>query len=253
MKKLAIVVLAVLLSGAGLALAADGDAGIGVKLDVTYVSKWLSKGSYAYGNQGAVFETIDLDFFGSGFGAKVTHRSATSSGYAKKQRFDYRPYFKFVMNEGDTWQTNANVSVGYENYYKVSRRNANSTWEWVGAFAFPNLLGECWTPAYVVHYESQADSDNPNYGISGWVHRFLLSYDFQTEIPLKFTSEIAYSDGLGGKTYDWAYANFGLTTSYKLSDNVKLVPGIYHQVTMDKAVNPDKDLTYAKVSLKVDF
>lgn len=253
MKKVTIVVLAVLLSGAGLALAAEGDPGIGVKLDITYVSKWLSKGSYGYENHGGVFETLDLDFYGTGFGAKVTHRSALGSGYVNKQRFDYRPYYKFVVNEGDKWQTNANISVGYENYYGDSRSNANTTWEWVGAFSFPELLGDCWTPSYIAHYESQADSRNPNYGISGWVHRFLMAYDFETEVPLKFTSEVAYSDGLGGKTHDWAYSTFGLTSSFKLCENTKIVPGIYHQITMDKAINPDKDVTYAKVSLKIDF
>ena len=89
---------------------------LGVTFDLTYVSKWLSKGAYGYGVQGALFKTIDLDFYNTGYGVKVTHRNATASGYVDKQRFDYRPYYKSVLFEGESYATNYNISAGYEHY-----------------------------------------------------------------------------------------------------------------------------------------
>jgi hypothetical protein len=68
---------------------AESEKKIGVTLKLDYLSQWLSKGAPAYGKQGAVFETVDLDLWGSGFGVQVIHRSATSSGYVDKQRFYY--------------------------------------------------------------------------------------------------------------------------------------------------------------------
>lgn len=48
---------------------------LGVTLDLTYVSKYLSKGAESYGQQGALFKTIDVDLYGTGFGLRVKHRS----------------------------------------------------------------------------------------------------------------------------------------------------------------------------------
>lgn len=69
---------------------------LGVTLELEYRSKWLSKGAEPYGQQDVFFPTIDLDFYGTGFGTRVTHCSALGSGYVDKQRFDYRPYYKSV-------------------------------------------------------------------------------------------------------------------------------------------------------------
>ncbi len=68
-----------LLSVVGTAQAEEDQ--LGVTLDLTYMSKWMTKGAEGYGQQGALFKTIDLDLYGTGFGVKVTHRNATASGY----------------------------------------------------------------------------------------------------------------------------------------------------------------------------
>ena len=85
---------------------------LGVTFDLTYMSKYMSKGVEAYGQQGALFKTIDLDFYGTGFGVKVIHRNALASGYVDKQRFDYRPYYKSQLFEGKSYATNYNISCG---------------------------------------------------------------------------------------------------------------------------------------------
>ena len=233
---------------------------LAVTFDLTYMSKWLSKGVEAYGSHGALFKTINLDFYGTGFGVKITHRNATSSGHVDSQRFDYRPYYHGKLFADQRYVTNYNLSAGYEHYPGLARNRSNTTWEWIFAFEWPNLLPNDLVPAYVAHYEYAAGenytepsgADMP----SGWVHRFILGYDLQnTDLPspLHLSSELAYTDGLGGAAHDWSYATLGASTKLKLSKNMMLVPGIYHQITMDKSVGQHKDITYCHISMKYKF
>ena len=186
-----------LLSVVGTAQAEEGQ--LGVTLDLTYMSKYMTKGAEVYGQQGALFKTIDLDLYGTGFGVKVTHRNATASGYVDKQRFDYRPYYKSVLFEGESYATNYNISAGYEHYTGLARDVANTTFEWIFAFSWPNLTPHGIVPNYIAHYEYPAGSGYTHHDVAGWVHRFGLGYDLDvTELPepLYLSGEIAYRDGL---------------------------------------------------------
>ncbi len=228
---------------------------IGVTFQLDYLSQWLSKGAPAYGKQGAVFETIDLDLWGSGFGVKVTHRSATSSGYVDKQRFDYRPYYKGKAFQGERYQIDYDISAGYEHYYGLAKEKANTTWEWIYGFGFPNLLPKGFKPKYIAHYESPAMGGEKYNYVAGWVHRFLLGYDLavpQLPAPLMLSSEVAYSGGLGGANNDWSYATLGASTSFKLGEQVTLTPGVYYQISMEDTVC-DRNVLYSTVSLKYKF
>ena len=235
---------------------AEDEKKLGVTLDLTYTSKWLSKGVEAYGAKGGLFKTIDVDLYDSGFGVKVTHRNATSSGYVDSQRFDFRPYYKGGFFEGETYATNYNLSVGYEYYPGLSKRKANTTYEWVSAFSWPNLLPGGIVPGYIVHYEYPAFSGQTNRKNAGWVHRFLLAYDMNVDElpnPLKLTTEVAYYDGLGNRVNDWAYFTAGLSTSFNITENLAFIPRIYHQVTMDDSISKHKDITYTMLSMKYKF
>jgi hypothetical protein len=232
---------------------------IGVTLDFIYVSRWLSKGFPVYGDQGGLFQTLDLDFYGSGFGLLTTYRNSTGD-HADFQRFDFRPYFKHTVYEDTAYEMNYNISGGYEYYPKVSRHNSPTVWEWIFAFNWPNILPENFTPAYIAHYEYLAHSGSKSFNDksypSGWVHRFLLFYDIPMEQlpnPIRFSSEVAYYDGLAGLTYDWAYATFGLSSSFPITENLTFIPGIYEQVTMDKSVNSQKDVTYGRLAMRYKF
>jgi hypothetical protein len=48
--------------------------------DPTYLSRWLSKGSEVWSEDGDIFEIITLDLWSTGFGVGVTHLSATGGG-----------------------------------------------------------------------------------------------------------------------------------------------------------------------------
>jgi hypothetical protein len=232
------------------------DGKLGVTFDLTYASKWLSKGVEGYGQKGALFKTIDIDWYGTGFGVKVVHRNSTSRGYVDKQRFDFRPYYKSKLFEDTTWATNYNLSVGYEYYPGLARHKSNTTYEWIFAFNWPNILPAGITPCYTAHYEYPAQSGEAFNHITGWVHRFGLFSDVHIDdLPnaLRLSSEVAYTDGLGGASHDWSYATFGLSTVLKLSENASFVPGIYQQVSMDDSVNKRKDVTYTMLSFKYAF
>ncbi|MBW7989023.1 MAG: hypothetical protein FVQ84_03250 [Planctomycetes bacterium] len=231
---------------------------LGVTLNFKYMSKWLSKGAYGYGQQGAFFKIIDLDLYGTGYGVKVAHRNATASGYVDKQRFDYRPYYKSTLFEGEPYTTNYSISCGYEHYTGLARNVANTTFEWIFEFSMPNIIPEGIVPKYKAHYEYPAGSGYTHDDITGWVHRFGLVYDLDIiELPkaLHISGEIAYHDGLGGQStdHDWSYAAFGLSTNFDLTENLTFAPGIYYQITMDKSINPDKDVTYCILGMEYKF
>ena len=230
---------------------------LGVTYDLSYHSRWLSKGVQGYGQQGAIFNTIDIDFYGSGFGAKVVHRNATSSGYVDKQRLDYRPYFKSKIFEGQPYETKYLLSVGYEHYYGRARNKANSTYEWVFGFSWPKLLTENLVPSYIAHYEYPAGSDYNYAYITGWVHRFRLDYKIDLPqllpTPLNLSNELAYTDGLGDAAHDWSYYTIGLSTKFAITENLTFAPGIYHQTTMDNSISKRDDITYTILSMKYKF
>ena len=231
------------------------DDKIGITLDLEYWSTWLSKGAALYGQQSVFCPTLDLDFYGTGLGTKVTHRSAFSSGYVDKQRFEYRPYYKSMLFEDESYATKYDISAGYEHYYGLAQHRSNTTWEWIFAFSWPQIAPEGFVPSYIAHYEYPAASSGANMG-SGWVHRFIVGYDVettQTPAPLHLSSEIAYTDGLGGADHDWSYATFGISTRFEIAENMAFVPGVYHQVTMDDSVNKHKDITYCVLNLKYIF
>ena len=255
MKKRVLLTIVILLIAANFARA-ENEKKLGVTLDLTYTSKWLSKGVEAYGAKGGFFKTIDVDLYGSGFGVKVTHRNATSSGYVDKQRFDFRPYYKGKFFEGQSYATNYNLGVGYEYYTGLDRRNAGTTFEWIFGFSWPNILPKGLTPSYIAHYEYPAGSGYINRKVTGWVHRFLLGYDMNiSELPnpLRLTTEVGYYDGLGNQVHDWGYFTAGLSTKFNVTDNLAFVPGLYHQITMDNSISKHKDITYTMLSTKYKF
>jgi len=252
-KKKILLIFVILFSGMDWAQAQEEQ--LGVTFDLTYLSKWLSKGAEAYGQQGALFKTVDLDFYGTGFGARVTHRNAIASGYVDKQRFDYRPYYKSDLFKDMPYAMSYNISAGYEHYPGLARNAANTTWEWIFAFSWPNILPEGFTPSYVAHYEYPAGSGYVHNNITGWVHRFILGYDLnmpQIPGPLRLSSELAYTDGLGGAAHDWSYATFGISTEFKITEQLSFVPGVYHQISMEDTVSTN-DITYTGLSMRYRF
>ena len=236
--------------------ALEAEKQLGVTFDLTYVSKWLSKGAEAYGSRGAFFETVDVDLYGSGFGVQVTHRSATASGYVNGSRIDYRPYYKNKLFADSKYVMNYNISVGYEHYYKLKPANANTTWEWNFAFSWPKIIGHGFTPKYVAFYEYPANGNRKFRNKVGWAHLFEMGYDMKVEQlpkPLYLSAGIVYNDGLGNVPSDWSYLTLGIGTSFNITENLSFHPSLFHQITLDRSICKHKDVTYCQLSMKYKF
>ncbi|MHC4582927.1 MAG: hypothetical protein ACYS3N_00260 [Planctomycetota bacterium] len=255
-----------LLPVAGIAQAEDGQ--LGVTLDLTYASRWMSRGRPVWGDSGGFFETIDLDLYGTGLGVAVTHRSATGGGWVNKQRLEYTVYYGGTILDGygDSFLTSGacctkfKVNWIYKNWYD-NPRNLSNVQAWVLALSWPKILNtEGLVPYYVATYDAPAGSDYKSpalHSAAGWVHRFGLGYDLELAelpAPLHLSSDIAFTDGFRlNADHDWSYVTFGIQSTFKIDENTSFIPRLYYQISMDESVNQDKDVTYCVLSMKHKF
>ena len=253
-----LLVVLILLSTAGFAQAEEKE--LGVSLDVSYVSKWMSRGDEVWSEDGGFFETVNLDLWGTGFKVAVIHRSATGGGWVNKQRMDYMLSYSDSAFDDTPYKTKFTVGYMYKNWYDnlESASGGDKDIEmWVLKYTLPKLLGSTGlTPYGVTTYDCPAHGhDGFNKHWDGWVHRFGLGYELSVPDlpnPLHLTSEIAYTDGFRADDHDWSYATFGAFTKVKLSENMALVPGIYHQISMDDSVLKH-NVTYCQISMQYKF
>ena len=214
----------------GMTYSAEGEEKeLGITLDLTYRSKWITKGCEGYGSDPGFFKTIDLNLWDTGFGVAVTHQDAMNSGWVNKERLNYDIYYKNSLFNDVAYKTNYKIKWRYKHYPNRPRTSKNSQ-EWRLDLSWPNILPvEHLFPYYTVYYEYPAGSHYDNQDISGWLHLFGLGYDWNlSELPnpLRLSADVAYRDGLGGQTkdHDWAYATLGLSTKFKITNNLSFVP-----------------------------
>lgn len=254
MNKKVLLIAVLLLSMAGAVQAEEGQ--LGVTLDLTYVSRWLSRGSEVYSEDGAFFETIALDLYGTGFGVAVTHHAATGGGWVDKSRYDYQVFYGNTLFDDKAYKTKYKVKWDYWNWYDRPKK-IGDVQVLTFAFSWPELLGGGLVPKYIAQYDYPAGSGYNNRKSAGWIHLFGLGYKLnvpELSEPLNLSAEISYRDGTGGgtKDHDWSHATLGVSTKFKISENLSFVPGVYHQISMDDSVCR-RDITYCKLSMKYKF
>jgi hypothetical protein len=230
---------------------------LGVTLDFSYWSKWMTKGSEGYGQQGALFETVDVDFWGTGFGTAVSHQEATQGGWVEKTRLNYSVYYGKSLFDDEAYKMKYKINWTYKHYPNLAP-NVRNTQEWKFDFSWPKVLPvKNLAPYYTIYYEYPAGRNYKNCNYTGWMHIFGLSYDWTTPFlpkPLRLTADIAYNDGLGGKKkdHDWSHATLGMATEFKIIENLTFVPRFYYQLSMDDSVCKN-DITYCILSMKYKF
>ena len=78
-----------------------------------------------------------------------------------------------------------------------------------------------------------------------------------TDQVLNLHTELVYNDGVGANgadiDQDWSNVVFGVSTNFRLADDVVLTPGLFYQITMDDSVNDDKDETWATITMRYIF
>lgn len=241
-------------------------------IDVTYLSKYVWRGFDIYGDKSAVQPSIDLDLFGTGFGISAMGHRANSGKYENGERWDYTLYYYNSLFDDEVYATNYRLGWVYYNFPDCDKQDFDLQ-EMQAIFSWPNLLPvKGLVPTYILvklwpsSTGSMIGSRAPGSGTaSGWAHIFMLDYGVpmpglfpnQPEQVLRLHSEVIYNDGVhpggGNADQDWSNAVFGIATDFDLGGNFTLTPGVYHQITMDKSVNPDQDETWATLGVTYKF
>jgi len=238
-------------------LAGAEDKKLGATFDLMYMSKYMTKGTEGYGQQGGLWETVKFDLWGTGLGVGVGHQGATSSGYVDKQRLNHMVYYANTLFDGTPFKTEYKLNWIYKHYYGRAR-NIGNTQNWIFAFSWPEILPvKNLAPYYIADYEHPAGSGYVNRRISGFVHVFGLGYDLtvpELPNPLRLSGDISYRDGYGGGAvdHDWSHVTLGISTKLDINKNTSFHPGVYHQLSMDDSVAKG-DVTYAVLSLRHKF
>jgi len=242
-------------------------------VDVTFQSKYVWRGFDVYEDTSAIQPSVTLDLYGTGFGISAMGHRANSSGYERAERWDYTLFYKNALFDGESYATQYMLGWVYYNCPEL-----NAAWadlqEIHAVLSWPEILPvEGLVPTYVLVklWPSYSDSWVGSGGLggtaSGFAHIFMLDYGLPIEglmpdVPeqvLRLHAEFVFNDGVDprpmstGVDHDWSNAVFGIATDFELAENVILTPGVYHQITMDKSVNDDKDETWFTLGMKYEF
>lgn len=269
-KKGLLLAVVILLSTAWLAQAQEGE--LSGTIDVTYLSKYIWRGFDVYGDKSAIQPSINLDLYGTGFGVSAMGHRANASGHETGERWDYTLYYRDSLFEGENYATNYMLSYVYYNYPDETSHSRTKTsrpskdlQEVHAMLSWPEICPAGIVPSYVLVKLWPSNSDSLGGAASGFAHIFMLDYPWTVsglipDVPeqvLNLHAEIIYNDGVDprgiGVDHDWSNAVFGISTNFDMGNDLTFTPGIYHQVTMDKSVNDDKDETWVSLNMKYAF
>jgi len=271
MRQTVMVLVAAVLVTAGTALAQD--KALHGSVDVTYQSKYVWRGFDIYGDKSAIQPSVDLDLWGTGFGVSAMGHRANSGEYENGERWDYTLYYQNGLFKGERHALNYRLGWVYYNYPDNDAADFDLQ-ELHAVLSWPTILPvKGLVPSYVLvklwpHSEDSlvggGAPGNAN-GADGFAHIFMLDYPVtvgglvgnKPDQVLRLHSEVVYNDGVhpgGGRAdHDWSNAVFGVATDFDCGKNMTLTPGLWHQITMDKSVNPDQDETWVTVGLRYKF
>ncbi len=262
MKKLTFVLSVMFLVGPAVA-GADEAALPGVTFDTTYVSKYIWHGFNLYGHDNSAIQpSVDIDFWGSGFGATVWHSRANRSGFRNMEEFNYIFYYGNSVFDDTTWAMDYNVSWLYYDYYD-NKSSDTDLQELVLSFAWPNLLPGGLVPSYSTGKLWPTSSNVPAMkDVGGWVHVFGLAYDLETPAILpgsdkqvfSLMADLTYNDGYNGAAvdHDWSHVTLGVSTGFDITPNLIFTPAVYYQISMDDSVN-ENDEVWTGLSMTYSF
>jgi hypothetical protein len=265
-----------LLAVAGIAQAQDSE--LHGSVDMTYQSKYIWRGFDIYNDKSAFQPSLDLDLFGTGLGVNVMGHMANASGHVDGERWDYSLYYQNGINMDETYAMMYRVGWVYYNFPHISQSWADLQ-EMHAVLSMPKAIPGGLVPSYVLvklwpnssgalvasNLDLSKSPPQPSRGsASGWAHIFMLDYPLTIggilpdtpEQVLNLHAEFVYNDGAGpggqDVDHDWSNAVFGVSTGFKLSEDLVLTPGVFHQISMEKTVD-DQNETWANLSLTYKF
>jgi hypothetical protein len=246
-------------------------------VDFTYQSKYVWRGFDVYADKSAMQLGLDVDLFDTGFGLNILGHRANASGFENAERWDYNLYYQNIVAKEEPYALMYRLDYVYYNYPQLSSSDADLQ-ELNAVLSLPKICPVGVVPSYVLVKLWPSSSGSlvakrvdlstglPSKGTaSGWAHIFMLDYPLKTtgilpntpEQVFNFHVEAVYNDGVGpagqNVDHDWSNAVFGVSTGINLADELVFTPGVYHQITMDKSVNDDKDETWVTLSMTYKF
>jgi len=248
-------------------------------VDFTYQSKYVWRGIDVYGDKSAMQPSIDVDLFGTGFGMSILGHRANSSRYENSERWDYILYYQNMLFPDEAYATMYRLGWMYYNFPQGHNQDADLQ-ELHAIFSLPKAIPGGLVPSYALvklwpnssgslvakTLDLSTRPPSPSTGTaSGWAHIFMLDYPLTVggilpETPeqvFNLHTEVVFNDGVGpggqNVDQDWSNVVFGVSTGIDLSDELVFTPGVYHQVTMDKSINDDKDETWVTLSVTYKF
>ena len=288
MKKGILLVATIILFTACFAQAQEGE--LTGSLDVTYRSAYtwygIDRNLGAHG-RGSTESTLDLDLYDTGFGVSTKWVLMNTSSVGNGSLVNAEELWLTLTYSGscleyETYATNYTIGWTYYDFPD----NASSlvdTQEMFATLSWPEICPAGIVPSLTVVRMWKSDSGHhdttwpggtmtsvKSNDISGWVYIAGLGYDLPVEdllpdLPeqiLHLSAAFVWNEGAGaigpgpggtGVDHDLSHFVFGVSTDFDLGNNLTLTPGVYHQNTPEKSVNPDEDLTWASVGLKYSF
>ena len=258
MKKL-LVGMIVLLSVAGYVNAADQAAAepMGITVDVSYTSKYIWRGFDLLDDKGAVQPSVNFDL-GSGFSANVWMSYAGASGGVNATEYDYTLAYDGTAYEDCAWKTNYQIGWRYYDYIDTQTKGTDQQEVFLTG-SMPALMDNGIVPHFGVFQMWNAKSYSDNVFTGGTIYLMGLGYGFTLdqapELPMNFTWDIVYNDGVGSDEidHDWSHMVWGLNTSMTCPmTGASITPAVYFQNSMESSVNTQDEL-WASISYAFSF
>ena len=278
MKKGILLAVVIFMSTAVFAHAQEGE--LTGTIDVTYRSAYtwygIDRMVGAHG-EGATESTLNLDLYDTGFGASVKWILPNTASVGNGSLVNAEELWLTLSYSGscleyETYATNYTIAWTYYDFPDMPS-SFGDTQEIAASLSWPELCPSGVVPSYTLVRMWKSESGHPSSptaaqgvpmnDIAGWVHIAGLSYgmpveDLLPELPeqiLNLSAAFVWNEGAGGPgvDHDFSHIVLGASTDFDLGENLTLTPGLYHQITSERTVNADEDLTWASVGLKYAF
>ncbi|MBN1805974.1 MAG: hypothetical protein JW837_12050 [Sedimentisphaerales bacterium] len=223
------------------------------------VSKYIWRGFDMYDDRGALQQSIEMDWFDTGFSAMVWSVMPVKEELGDKHEMRYVGAYSGVL-----WEDSLHITKYTINfiYYDFTERTSNEKdAQEVGMeFSWPRACAagdSRLVPSYYVGKYWAAQSNAVNREDGGWIHILGLDYEFWlfgmgAEKQVGFVSaELVYNDGLWNAGHEWSHVVFGVGTTFR-DAHVTVRPEFKYQVSLEDGVN-NEDEMWGGVSVSYRF
>lgn len=257
--------MAVLCGLAAIAPAAETADDLGVTVDLSYTSKYIWRGFDRLDDAGAFQPSVDFDL-GSGFSANLWMSYAGSGGTLNNfpgSRVDATEYNYTLAYSGTAydecpWKTDYMVGWRYYDFIDTATRDADLQEVFVTA-EMPKLIDGGLVPHAAVFQMWPSQGDGAAREFEGTIFlmgfNYGIAFDQMPGLPLTFSWDIVYNDGVGpgNVDQDWSHMVWGLSTAMTCPmTGAKIVPAVYYQNSFDDSVNTQDEL-WGSISYSFSF